>query len=117
MSTRRNLDSNLFLEIVRHDHSRDRALGQRNPASAIDQVSHLRRFGRHVHVLAGDVLVQADQIDLLLVVAAEPGPRLLTDDRHHRLMVELGVVEPVQQVYGAWTQVARQTPSWPVNLA
>ena len=38
------------------------------------------------------------EVDLLLVVAAEPGPRLLADDRHHRLVVELGVVEAVEQV-------------------
>ena len=44
------------------------------------------------------VLEQAEQVDLLLVVAAQTEPGLLADDRDHRLMVELGVVEPVQEV-------------------
>ena len=38
------------------------------------------------------------QVDLLLVAAAERAARLLADDRDHRLMIELGVVEAVQQV-------------------
>jgi len=37
-------------------------------------------------------------------VPAQGGPRLLADDRHHRLVVELGVVEAVEQVglYKPW---------------
>ena len=38
------------------------------------------------------------QVDLLLVVAAERRARLLADDRDHRLVVELRVVEAVQEV-------------------
>ncbi len=57
--------------------------------------------GRHVHVRAGHVLEQRDQVDLLLVLRAQSGRRLLADDRQHRLMVHLGVVEPVEQVDGA----------------
>ena len=53
---------------------------------------------QYVHVLAGHVLEQRDQVDLLLIVAAERGALLLADDRDHRLMVELGVVEAVQEV-------------------
>ena len=52
----------------------------------------------HLHVLVRDVLEQALEVDLLLVVAAHAGPRLLADDRQHRLVVELGVVEPVQEM-------------------
>src|SRR5205814_1716812 len=37
-------------------------------------------------------------IDLLLIVAAQRRHRLLADDRHDRLVVELGVVEAVQQM-------------------
>ena len=51
-----------------------------------------------MHVLVGDVLEQDRQVDLLLVVAAERGARLLADDRDHRLVVELGVVEAVEEV-------------------
>ena len=42
-------------------------------------------------------LKRRDEVDLLLVVAAERGARLLADDREHRLVVELRVVEPVQR--------------------
>jgi hypothetical protein len=73
----------------------------RDAHRAVDQVPHLRRHHRHVHVVAGDVLEQRDQVDLLLVVAAERRARLLADDRHHRLVVELGVVQAVEQVDGA----------------
>ena len=52
----------------------------------------------HLDVLVGDVLEQGLEVDLLLEVAAQPGARLLADDRDHRLMIELGVVEPVEQV-------------------
>jgi hypothetical protein len=48
-----------------------------------------------------DILEQGDQIDFLLIAAAERRPRLLPDDGEHRLVIELGVVEPVQQVNGA----------------
>jgi hypothetical protein len=56
------------------------------------------RVGRHVHVLVRDVLEERRQVDFLLVIAAERGHRLLADDCDDRLVVELRVVEPVQQV-------------------
>ena len=65
---------------------------------AVDQVPHLRRLDRHLHVLVRDVLEQRDEVDLLLVVAAEAHARLRADDRQHRLMVQLCVVEPVEVV-------------------
>jgi len=63
------------------------------------------------------VLEQRVQVDLLLVVAAQRAERLLADDRHHRLMVELCVVEAVEQVDRARPEVARQTPTSPVYFA
>ncbi|KAG1306125.1 hypothetical protein G6F62_015467 [Rhizopus arrhizus] len=47
------------------------------------------------------VLEQADQIHLLLVIAAQGAARLLPHDRHHGLMVQLGVVQAVKQMDGA----------------
>ncbi|MNL14277.1 hypothetical protein D3C87_1352090 [compost metagenome] len=47
------------------------------------------------------VLEQADQVYLLLIVAAQRAARLLAHDGHDRLVVQLGVVQPVQQVDGA----------------
>ena len=57
--------------------------------------------GRHVDVFAGDVLEQRDQIDFLLIMAAQRDARLLPDNGHHRLMIHLRIVKPVQQMDGA----------------
>ena len=51
--------------------------------------AHLLGRRRHLHVLVRDVLEQRQQVDLLLVVAAERGARLLADDGDDRLMVQL----------------------------
>ncbi len=58
----------------------------------------LRRRHHRLHEVTGDVLEQRVKVDLLLIIAAECSTRLLTDDRHHRLVIELGVVEPVEKV-------------------
>ena len=80
----------------------DRALGQRDAHRAVDQVAHLRRRRcTSARTRAATSLKSVDEVDLLLVVAAERGARLLADDRDHRLVVELGVVEAVEQVDGA----------------
>ena len=71
---------------------------ERDAHRAVDQVAHLRGRRRHVNVFTGDILEQADEVDLLLVVAAESRALLLPDDGEHRLVVHLRVVEAVQQV-------------------
>ena len=48
-----------------------------------------------------DVLEQRGEVDLLLEVGAERHARLLSDDRHHRLVIRLGVVQPGEQMNGA----------------
>ena len=95
---RRCLDRVLGGKVVRHDDAGDRALVERDAHRAVDEVPNLRRVRRHVHELVRDVLEERRQVHLLLVVAAERGHRLLTDDRDDRLMIELRVVEPVQEV-------------------
>jgi hypothetical protein len=64
-------------------------------------VTRLSGLHARLHELRGHVLEQDVQVDLLLVVRAEREGLLLADDGHHRLVVELGVVEPVQQMDGA----------------
>ena len=54
--------------------------------------------GRHLNVLGGDVLEQRDEVDFLLVAAAERGARLLADDREDGRVVELGVVQAVEEM-------------------
>lgn len=46
----------------------------------------------------GDVLEEGNQVDFLLVIAAERRPFLLADDGDDRLVIELGVVESIQKV-------------------
>ena len=46
---------------------------ERDPHRAVDQVPDLPGLRGHLHVLVRDVLEQAGQVDLLLVVAAERG--------------------------------------------
>ncbi len=86
------------LQVVGDDHAGDGALGERDPHGAVDQVTDLAGLGGHLDVLVRDVLVEGGEVDLLLVVAAEAEPGLLADDRYDRLVVELGVIEPVEQV-------------------
>ncbi len=53
---------------------------------------------RHVDVLVRDVLEERDEIDFLLVIAAERRARLLADDRDDRLVIHLRVVKSVEQM-------------------
>ena len=95
---RRRLDGVELLHVVGHDDAGHRALVDGDAHGAVHHVAHLRRHGDRLHVFGGDVLEQALQVDLLLVVAAERRARLLADDGDHRLVVRLRVVEPVEQV-------------------
>ena len=83
----------LVLEVVREDDRRHAALAERDADRAVDEVPDLRRLGRLLHEGAGDVLEHADEVDFLLVVAADGVARLLPRDREHRHVVETGVVE------------------------
>jgi hypothetical protein len=98
---RRGLHRVQGLQVVRHDDAGRAALGPGNTESPVDQVPHLLGAGGHVHVFPGDVLEQRHQVDFLLVVRAQRGALLLADDGDHRLVVELGVVQAVEQVDGA----------------
>jgi hypothetical protein len=64
-------------------------------------VGGLARIVALGQVLAGHILEQRAQVDLLLEVATQRHPLLLADDGHHRRVVELRVVEAVEQMDGA----------------
>ena len=81
-----------FLQVVRQDDRGDRALRQRRANGAIDKMAHLGRHTRLLHERAGDVLEHRHQIEFLLIVAAEGGPRLLSGDRKHRHVVHACVI-------------------------
>ena len=59
----------LLPQVVRDDHTGDGAVGPRDAQRAVEEVAHLGGLGRHVHVRAGNVLEQRQQVDLLLVLA------------------------------------------------
>src|SRR2546423_1584030 len=50
------------------------------------------------------VLEEGLEIDLLLVVGPQRHPLLLPHDGEHRLVIQLGVVQPVQEVDGSGTR-------------
>ena len=97
VGARRRLEL-LLLQVVRDDHAGDRAGRAGDLDRAVDQVRDLRGHRRHLDEVARDVLEQRDEVDLLLVAGAERHARLLAHDRDDRLVVELGVVEPVEEV-------------------
>ncbi len=89
------------LDVVRQDHDAGRPRGQSGAKRAVDD--HGRLLGREdrLDVLGRDVLEEGGEVDLLLVLRAERRRGLLAHDRDHGLVVELGVVQPVEQVHGA----------------
>ena len=89
--------------VVWHDDAGDRAGGLRDADGPVDQVRSLLRDDQDLDELVRHVLVQANEVDLLLIVAPETHALLLADDRQHWLVVESGVVEPVQEVDRAGT--------------
>ena len=87
-----------LLHVVGDDHAGHRARGLGHAHGAVDEVRRLLGHHAGLDELGGDVLEQRVEVDLLLVVAAQRHALLLADDRDHRLLVELGVVQPVEQV-------------------
>ena len=72
------------------------ALG--DPHRPVDQVADARGLVGLLAERRCDVAVELQQLHLLLEVAADRADERLSDDRDDRLVVELGVVEPVEQV-------------------
>ena len=60
------------LQVVGDDHAGNSALGERDPHRAVDQVTDLAALGCHLDLLVRDVLVERGEVDLLLIVAAQP---------------------------------------------
>jgi hypothetical protein len=56
----------------------------------------------HHRVELGHVVIEPVEVDLLLEVGSQYRRRLHARDGEHGLMVELGVVEPVEQMDPTW---------------
>src|SRR5581483_6381003 len=91
------------LYVIGEDETGDGAMLERNAHRAIHQVAYLCGRAGHMDVLGSDVLKEADEVHLLLVIAAEAGALLLADDGEHRLVVHLRVVETIQEMDRART--------------
>jgi len=89
-----------FLHVGRNDERGRRAHGHGDPDSAVEHVGQLLGDGDHLQVVTSDVLVQAHQVDFLLVGATHGTAVGLPDDGQHGHVVELGVVQAVEQVDG-----------------
>jgi hypothetical protein len=105
-----------LLHIVWHHDTGHSTLCLRDPQRSIDQVPHLRRRRHHVHILMCHVLEQRGEVHLLLIIAPERGAPLLADDRNHRLVVQLRIVETVEQMNGAGTGGREADPDFPRKL-
>ncbi len=89
-----------LLDVIGDDDAGDGAPRLGDAHRTVHGMTQLRRRRDHRHVLVGHVLEQRDQVHLLLIMPAERRSRLLAHDRHDRRVIELGVVQPVQQVDG-----------------
>jgi len=107
---RRGLDRLGLGDVLRDDHCRHGAVGQRDLAGPVDQMPRLPGHHARLDEVRCDVLVQRVRVDLLLERRPQPDALLLTEDRHHRLVVELGVVEPVEQVDRAPARGGHRAP-------
>ena len=113
----RRFDHRSHLKVARQHDARHLPLGLGNPVGTVDEMGNLRRNEGRLDERARDILEKRLQIEVLLVVRADRGARLLSDEGEHGLMVELSVVQSVEEMYGARPDVAMHTPTSPVNFA
>ena len=88
------------LEIDRHGDVRDAPVGERRAAGEFDDVLGVGR-PHHAAVVDAHVHEQLVEFDILLRVGVRQIVVLKARDRQDRLAVELGVIEPVEQVDAA----------------
>ena len=58
-------------DVGRHDDRRRRALAQRDPDGAVDEIGQLLGDRAHLHEFAAHVLEETEQVDFLLIVEGE----------------------------------------------
>ena len=93
----------LFLQIDRKGDVGNAAIRKRGAAGQIGDVFHVGR-AHDALVEDGDVHEELVERDVLLRIGADQVVKLQAGDRQHRLAVELGVVESVQQMNAARTR-------------
>ncbi len=96
----RRIDIVQFLQVIGKDQGRYAPLADGRAEGPIGQVTDL--FGNHdgVDMMARHVLEHRHQVDLLLVMRAKRGVRLLPCNRQNRHMVGARIVKPGQKMRG-----------------
>src|SRR5687767_391284 len=61
-------------------------------------MAHLRWHGACLYIVAGDVLEERMQVNLLLEITAQSRTDRLADNGQYRLVIKLGIVQAVQQM-------------------
>lgn len=89
-----------FLHVGGNDDGGHGPPGTGRTHGSVDDVRQLFGDGHHLAVLRRHVLVEAEQVDLLLIAAAHGAPVRLAHDGNDRHMVKLGVVQAVEEVDG-----------------
>src|SRR3954453_10347666 len=64
-------------------------------------MTNLRGISRGLDEGAGDIFEEGAQIDFLLIPASRGHLGDVTDDGNHRLVIEAGIVEAIEQMDGA----------------
>ena len=66
--------------------------------------------------LVSDIFKQRDQINFLLVIATQSRPSLLPHNRHHRLVIHLGIIKTIQEVNRTWPAGCQAHPDFAGEL-
>ena len=103
------------LDVVRHGQVGHPAPGIRGAHGDVHQCGQLRRVVDHL-VVDRDVLVEPVEVHFLLVAGAQHRGFLHASDGQHRHVIQLGVVEPVQQVDATWTRRGQADADLPRGL-
>lgn len=89
-----------LLDVLGHDDARDGPLGQGYSNRPVNEGPGLQGVHDRLHVFMGHVLEEGTEIDFLLIVSPHGEAGRLSDNRHDRLVIHLGVVEAVEQMDG-----------------
>src|SRR5689334_22930738 len=93
-----------LLNIIRQNNAGYRTLSKSNTHGAVNQVTYLSRVYAHLHKIVSHVFKQGYQVYFLLVAATQCHACLLTYNRQHGLVVELGIVQAIQQMNSTGTR-------------
>ena len=104
MFMRRLFNRRQRLNVIGNDNAGDTTLRFGDAHSPIYKVPDLRRIRSHVYVLMSYIFKEGDQVDFLLIMAADSHPGRMPHNSNNGLMIHLCIVQSIEQVDGAWTR-------------